>query len=142
MKQRLLILVNANWPTLPAKVNDLKAMFFPEIDLSIDAQEAHFATIPFKDYGAGSVFPHLPAIIALCYSAVVRRSEIVAGKALSAAVRTWGHLRVVFILIHGINDWLITTFLASLPCGEPVGSRAVKTFDISRRIVLTVKGDR
>jgi hypothetical protein len=42
-----LILVNANWPTLPTKVNDLKASFFPEIDLSIDAQE----TDAFKDYG-------------------------------------------------------------------------------------------
>jgi hypothetical protein len=45
-----LILVNANWPTLPLKVNDLKASF-PEIDLSIDAQETDFATVPFKDYG-------------------------------------------------------------------------------------------
>ena len=51
MKQKLLILVNANWPTLPAKVNDLKAIFFPEIDLSIDAKETHFATVPFMDYG-------------------------------------------------------------------------------------------
>jgi hypothetical protein len=31
-------------------VNDLKASF-PEIDLSIDAQETNFATVPFKDYG-------------------------------------------------------------------------------------------
>ena len=51
MKQKLLVLVNANWPTLPAKVNDLKASFFPEIELSIDARETHFATFPFKDYG-------------------------------------------------------------------------------------------
>jgi hypothetical protein len=51
MKQKLLILVNANWPTLPAKVNDLKATFFPEIALTITARETHFATIPFKDYG-------------------------------------------------------------------------------------------
>jgi hypothetical protein len=51
MKQKLLILVNANWATLPAKINDLKASFFPEIDLSIDTKETHFATVPFKDYG-------------------------------------------------------------------------------------------
>jgi len=51
MKQRLPILVNASWPTLPAKVNDLAHAFYPEIQFSISAQETHFATIPFKDYG-------------------------------------------------------------------------------------------
>lgn len=33
------------------KVNDLKAVFFPEIDLSIDTKETNFAIVPFKDYG-------------------------------------------------------------------------------------------
>jgi hypothetical protein len=47
MKQKLLILVSANWPTLPVKVNDLKGTF-PEIDLSIDAKETRFATVPFR----------------------------------------------------------------------------------------------
>jgi hypothetical protein len=42
MKQKLLILVNDNWPTFPAKMNDLKTIFFPEIDLSIDTKETHF----------------------------------------------------------------------------------------------------
>jgi hypothetical protein len=51
MKQRLLILNNASWPTLPVKINDLAHAFYPEIQFSISAQETHFATIPFKDYG-------------------------------------------------------------------------------------------
>jgi hypothetical protein len=43
----------------------------------------------------------------------------------------------VFI-IHEFEDVLITTFEDR----RTVGSQAVNTFDISRRIVLTAQGDR
>ena len=45
-----MILVNANWPTLSV-VNDLKASFFPEIDLCVDAQDTNLTTVPSKDSG-------------------------------------------------------------------------------------------
>ena len=51
MKQKLLVLVNANWDTLPVKINELADQFRPGIDFSIDAKETHFSTIPFTNYG-------------------------------------------------------------------------------------------
>jgi hypothetical protein len=50
-RQKLLVIVNASWPTLPMKANELRQAFFPTIDFEITTLETKFASIPFTDYG-------------------------------------------------------------------------------------------